>query len=494
MQPTQIKVQDSTCADFLRESLHQFVIKEPSFPDPKEALMIGFVNAEKKFMELYQNEYGIIDKSWSCAIVALIVKDMCYIANVEDSRAIMSSDQGQKIIELSRDRKLNDDLERKRIIEGGGQIYHRTATTNVDAKDPSKKEIVVGHLRELPGRLSVSMTFGDAEAKIQKFGGNPNVVIATPEIKAFRISSEHDFIVLGCDGIFDKLSNQDTIACVWNSVEDNKQLGFAQNIHKQSGMAVEYILKNSLLRRTLDNVTIVMIAFNNFKHTVFGQTKGKQQLKSKFVKGNSQSNHRSNENSLKNNLGINTDTNCTTQGPATTTNALLQRDGGKGIINGTISFLSIMPNEMIHQHLQQLQVIILTKDNDIRFLSQRIQMLEQELLKRTQEQSSSTSTNQGNISNKETLELLTKERANNTQLQDQTLQASQSAKSYQEFLTLANEQFRKKDRTLIELEKKQEVFEGKNQENMIKNDLLIAQKQLSESLKKISMLRDTKLQ
>lgn len=113
---------------------------------------------------------------------------------------------------LSRDHKPNDELERKRIVEGGGQIYHRTATTNnVDSKDPTKKEIVVGPLRVLPGRLSVSRTFGDAEAKIQKFGGNPNVVIATPEIMSFKISNEHDFIVLGCDGIFDKLSNEDSI-------------------------------------------------------------------------------------------------------------------------------------------------------------------------------------------------------------------------------------------------------------------------------------------
>ena len=38
-------------------------------------------------------------------------------------------------------------------------------------------------------------------------------------------------------------------------------------------MAVEYILKNSLLRRTLDNVTVVMIAFKNFKREVFGEDK-----------------------------------------------------------------------------------------------------------------------------------------------------------------------------------------------------------------------------
>ena len=63
----------------------------------------------------------------------------------------------------------------------------------------------------LPGRLSVSRTFGDIEAKIEKFGGNPCVVISTPEIKQFKITKEHDFVVLACDGIFDKLSNHDCI-------------------------------------------------------------------------------------------------------------------------------------------------------------------------------------------------------------------------------------------------------------------------------------------
>jgi hypothetical protein len=37
-------------------------------------------------------------------------------------------------------------------------------------------------------------------------------------------------------------------------------------------MGVEYILKNSLLRRTLDNVTVVLIAFSNFKHAAFGKS------------------------------------------------------------------------------------------------------------------------------------------------------------------------------------------------------------------------------
>ena len=49
------------------------------------------------------------------------------------------------------------------------------------------------------------------EAKLDQFGGNPNVLIAIPEIKAFKVKREHDFIIMGCDGIFDRLSNKDCI-------------------------------------------------------------------------------------------------------------------------------------------------------------------------------------------------------------------------------------------------------------------------------------------
>lgn len=83
----------ANCADYLRDNLHQFVIRENSFPwNPREALRKGFENAEKKFLELVENSNaaGVIEKSGSCAVVTLIVGDMCYVANVGDSRALMS--------------------------------------------------------------------------------------------------------------------------------------------------------------------------------------------------------------------------------------------------------------------------------------------------------------------------------------------------------------------------------------------------------------------
>ena len=45
------------------------------------------------------------------------------MANVGDSRAIMSADGGEKIFVLSNDHKPTDDVEMKRITENGGRIY-----------------------------------------------------------------------------------------------------------------------------------------------------------------------------------------------------------------------------------------------------------------------------------------------------------------------------------------------------------------------------------
>lgn len=42
-----------------------------------------------------------------------------------------------------------------------------------------------------------------------------------------------------------------------------------KNIHLQCGIGVDMIIKSSLVRRTLDNVTCVMIAFNNFENILF---------------------------------------------------------------------------------------------------------------------------------------------------------------------------------------------------------------------------------
>ena len=65
----------------------------------------------------------MLDKSGSCGTTALFIEDMCYVANVGDSRTIMSAMGGEKVFVLSTDHKPTDEVETKRINENGGKIY-----------------------------------------------------------------------------------------------------------------------------------------------------------------------------------------------------------------------------------------------------------------------------------------------------------------------------------------------------------------------------------
>ncbi len=118
---------------------------------------------------------------------------------------------------------------------------------------------LVGPYRVFPGRLSVSRTIGDAEAKLIKYGGNPKVVIGTPDVFSFDLGPEHDFIFLGCDGIFDRLSNEDICETAWSVFEKPNE---NETLHKLCGEAVEQVIRTALARKTLDNVTGVLIAFD----------------------------------------------------------------------------------------------------------------------------------------------------------------------------------------------------------------------------------------
>ena len=64
----------------------------------------------------------------------------------------------------------------------------------------------------------MSRTIGDREAKVVKYGGNPKVVIPDPDIVHIKTSSDHDFIILASDGIFDKISSEEVVQCIWRCV------------------------------------------------------------------------------------------------------------------------------------------------------------------------------------------------------------------------------------------------------------------------------------
>ena len=279
------------CAEYLRDNLHKFICENQYFPfNVPEAIKRGFHFAEKDFIRNHakNNDNTILDKSGSCAVIILLVDTKMYVANVGDSRAVMSINNGKLCRQITIDHKPNSPEEQKRIINNGGKIYQTKTTFNSFLSNNNinynnnninnKKEIneennnnnlFIGPFRVLPGRLSVSRTIGDIEAKEINLGGNPNVIISEPDIFIYDIIEDNiDFFVMGCDGIFDQLNSKEIFDCVWNVINNgDKILKENNNIHSQCGKAVEFIIKSSMERKSFDNVTCLMAMFkNNFNN------------------------------------------------------------------------------------------------------------------------------------------------------------------------------------------------------------------------------------
>lgn len=177
------------------------ITENAHFPhEPIEALKFGFRKAEQEFLTFAEAQTPI-ERSGSCALVLLIIDEICYVANVGDSRAVLSTNGGKNVYAISKDHKPDSESERERIHLGGGRIYQSSLRNRAG-------QTVLGPYRIEPGKLSVSRSFGDIEAKLPKYEGNPKVLIAKPEITYFEINcEEHDFIVMCSDGIYDKLTN-----------------------------------------------------------------------------------------------------------------------------------------------------------------------------------------------------------------------------------------------------------------------------------------------
>lgn len=89
-------------------------------------------------------------------------------------------------------------------------------------------------------------------------------MIAQPDVKCFKVEDSYDFIVLGCDGIFDKLSDFQVIRAIWETAR-KKFTNRDQSVHLLSGAAIETVLKLSVSEKTMDNITVVIVCFKNFR-------------------------------------------------------------------------------------------------------------------------------------------------------------------------------------------------------------------------------------
>ena len=168
-----------------------------------------------------------------------MLDDKLVFVNVGDSRAILSRKHGADISICSYDHKPQFFSEMQRIFKQGGHLYrvcnnkmtHETEVYHasnhqeflqIDRIPDESDERVFGPWRVKPGGLSVSRTFGDIESKLKEFGSQPGIVVAEPEVTVFSYTDDLDYVFLGCDGIFDALTNEEVNQIIWETINHYK--------------------------------------------------------------------------------------------------------------------------------------------------------------------------------------------------------------------------------------------------------------------------------
>lgn len=152
---------------------------------------------EETFMEvdrLIIANVPICKTTGSCLTLTIITPTLIYCANIGDSRTILIRDDeiitgNSRAIPLSIDHKPDLSSERQRIINNGGYV--------------KQKRII--------GQLAVSRAFGDFDFKSDNIVDKNTMVTAFPDISIIERSGEDQFLVLGCDGLWDVMSNQNVV-------------------------------------------------------------------------------------------------------------------------------------------------------------------------------------------------------------------------------------------------------------------------------------------
>lgn len=66
---------------------------------------------------------------------------------------------------------------------------------------------------------------------------------------------------MGSDGIFDALSNEEVVETVWETVKEHRT---KKDVHEICSLAVDNIIKHAISKETLDNVSVIILAFESF--------------------------------------------------------------------------------------------------------------------------------------------------------------------------------------------------------------------------------------
>ncbi|KAI3712520.1 hypothetical protein L1987_71078 [Smallanthus sonchifolius] len=206
----------SRAAEYLKENLFKNVMNHPEFlTNTRLAISETYQHTDADFLESGKDMFR---DDGSTASTAVLVGNHLYVANVGDSRTVIS--KAGKAIPLSEDHKPNRSDERKRIENAGGVVMW-AGTWRVG------------------GVLAMSRAFGNRMLK--------QFVVAEPEIQEQELDEEFELLILASDGLWDVVPNEDAVSLAL--------------LEEEPESAARKLIETAFSRGSADNITCIVVRF-----------------------------------------------------------------------------------------------------------------------------------------------------------------------------------------------------------------------------------------
>lgn len=211
----------------------------------KELLQKALIKTDNGLRACLDQTYSLLgltnERKYGGTTLALAFpyQDSLWCVHVGDSRIVVFA-KDSSIVYASDDHKPNRDDEKARI-EKAFADNNLKDTPLIQILSPINSYDIIGYRIGKPAGLTVSRSFGDFFARVAG-------VTAEPEIKAIPLK-DVDTVVVGCDGIFDSLDDNDKM----NQKPPNNILKEFMHNHKFKKGLAQLIVNESCTTRWYGN-------------------------------------------------------------------------------------------------------------------------------------------------------------------------------------------------------------------------------------------------
>ena len=228
---------DSVSSYLEKEYTKYFVKKTAPHPKIKKDRYQKYIcDSYNHIQTKLKNEYKNLANSTGTAALSLIhykegKKNKIYAINLGDCRAVLCN-KFKLAVPLTKDHKPDNYEETIRIEKLGGVIV----------RSPGDDPRIEG--------LSLSRALGDLDTK--------PYVSHIPEIHRYELDVRDEFLIIGCDGLWDVFENQQAVNFILNKLHNMNKSDIKDNMSNINNIA--YLLACEAIRRgSTDNVSVIIV-------------------------------------------------------------------------------------------------------------------------------------------------------------------------------------------------------------------------------------------